>query len=218
MAGNGTVSRPPLRLLMQVSMPAGERRQKKPEKVWLEPRAMYERNKGYTRIDPWEPPRNQSEYYAQLREKRMMDQRIVNPNYSPVAKMELGNLLFDDYRFWIGGQLAVSVFAMCRACRQMPFGIEARREHFERYKCSLWMVEAIKILAAERVCAVCEKKHCKDMTWGIPVCESPCRERWMFTAGTPWPLWQVALAESKDKVMERMLAAQKEWREKKGTV
>lgn len=213
MAGQGPLSRPPLRVMMQVSMPAGERRQKKPEKTWIEPRPDWEKKLRGNRIDPWEPPRNQSEYYAQLREKRMLDQRIGVPPVPTATRMELGNLLFDDYRFWVGGQLQISVFAMCRACRMMPFGVEARRDHFEHYKCSLWMVEAIKILAAERVCVVCEKKNCKDCTWGIPLCEKPCREKWMFTIA-PWPMWQIALAETKDKVMDRMLEAQKIWREK----
>lgn len=127
----------------------------------------------------------------------------------PAKEKGKGNLEFYEYRFWIGGEAAYSEFARCRACRAVEMGLEGRKTHHKRLKCSIWITRAVAKTQDWKVCVVCEKKT-YDMKWGLYLCSEECQREWMFSPKIP-PLWLKAIAMAKPEVAQVLEAAKKEW-------
>lgn len=175
----------PFRVLLQQHMPRGERRAKKP---YL-PRYVSEPDN----ISRWVPPRPP---VMMPHQRPLPAIRPMFPSHhAPVQNLEKGNLLWQDYRFFYGAKAGSSQFSRCRACRRPFSGVKARREHIEKHKCTVWLVEAYKILncASKLILKCFEKRECvmcgaqtNEGTWGVPLCRKPnCMERWMFDDEMP---------------------------------
>jgi hypothetical protein len=89
-----------------------------------------------------------------------------------------GNLLFADYRFWVGQPAQASKYAICRCCGQMALGPYARKKHMEASKCTDILVRAYKILIQESLCVVCDV-HSTYCLWGVPL-HKQCKTAFMF--------------------------------------
>lgn len=98
---------------------------------------------------------------------------------------EEGNLPREEYRWWIGAQMPVSSWAICRYCRQAHYGLEARRAHHVMTPletgefCKQLLMQAYRNLLQKARCVVCEKVT-GSRIWGIPICGDSCERRWMY--------------------------------------
>ena len=121
----------------------------------------------------------------------LIDDPVPGMLQSAIGK-QTGNLLTPDYRFFIGAPNAASKFSMCRACRRPLHSVEDRRVHLDRFKCSVWLVEAYKVLnlhhtwrgkseLSKRCCISCSAET-GQAEWGVPLCgKDGCRAKWMFS-------------------------------------
>ena len=141
--------------------------------------------------------------------------RVIPKEKKPgdAENLPAGNLMFADYRWWVGARLPHSIFSICRACRQPIYSRkgDGRRAHHSQYKCTLWITEAATITQKGRICVMCEEKtKGNSQRWGIALCSEDCMERWMFMT-QPAPLWLRALALARPKVEKKLAAALAEY-------
>lgn len=189
---------PPIKLLMQSVMPDGTRWPllKRGKKVWTAP----SRIKG-----EWE----QHAIYGPVRKQKMWQRDVTPPKRLDFSGE--GNLQVEEYRFWQGGELAVSQWARCRACRWVvceSLRAVRMKVHMDRYKCSVHLTAAYGYLLAQKKCVVCEKK-CTGGKWGVPLCSTECQHRWMFDDPT-YPLLFEAMAKTNTPEMQGRLRSAKE--------
>lgn len=106
------------------------------------------------------------------------------------SRVPKGNLLPEEYRFWIGYKEPASKWARCRACRKEVFGDDkARTKHFsdpqfrvDGCQCTTRLVECYSKMEDVMACIVCKRQRFGNTKWGVPLCERPeCHTEWMFS-------------------------------------
>lgn len=195
---------PPIRLLKQQHLPDGKRWPKKATPPEPPPMLGHEWTQHpiygpVRRQVPHQPLTQINTFQPKLQSIRELVQEArARRDKSRKDQLTVGNLLFQDYRFFVGVKREDSFFSRCRACRQVLYGVKARREHHEKRKCSRWLVDAFKVLNRTKdaiaklpsdhcECVICGKTLEKEGKWGVPICttQKSCLERWMFDEECP---------------------------------
>ena len=119
---------------------------------------------------PWTSPRSpEKENLLQLVRKRHQEGKI--------SPLRMGNLLNGDYREFQGSATVDSDFAVCRGCDVVCRTKIHRDMH--RGTCKLTILDAIKLLGRDGLCAVCDKRTSTRM-WGVPLCDTNCQTVWRY--------------------------------------
>jgi hypothetical protein len=227
--GEREVLKPSREVLIQASARAGVRRAKRPRELLVAKQPLTPERKPLKFVPSWLRP------HGPLPGERFRDEiasvsvikapkvvRVGAKQKDKEGAMENlppGNMPFADYRWWIGAEVPISRFSMCRACREQVYSHkgEGRLLHHAKYKCTLWIVEAASITQRGRQCVMCEK-HCgKNHRWGIALCSEGCMTLWMF-AHQPTALWLRALALAKPRVEKKLKLAEAEWETRRSSV
>lgn len=221
---------PPIRLLKQQHLPDGKRWPKKvtPPEPGLLPGHEWTHHPIYgpvrRAVSPHQPLTQIDSFSPRLQSIQEMVREARADKGKKSAQFAVGNLLFQDYRFFTGVKQEDSFFSRCRACRQVLYGAKARREHHEKHKCSRWLVEAFKILNRTKdavatlpsdhcECVICGKSLEKEGKWGIPICttQKNCLERWMFDEECPSAALTGALVQAFAPLKHYLDANFQEW-------
>lgn len=112
-----------------------------------------------------------------------------------------GNLEETLYKFWIGTELRYSLRSTCRACGEVVFNSDARKNHKELCKTlyknniSCWFVLGLIHKKLEELgwCAVCGRNANHKQKWGIPLCSPECIKIWKFDEKHQYPLIEAQL-------------------------
>jgi hypothetical protein len=215
----------PLRVLGQAQLQRGERRPKQTLWTKVEPqrRAMYV---PVTNLGPRECGHYAKVYLSPGRWKCRVCNEVVEDSpgllQDKKASVTLGNLTLPDYRFFIGAPHPESKFSLCRACRRPLHSVEERRIHLDRFKCSIWLVEAYKVLNLhhtwkgkpgcedKRLCIGCATET-GQAEWGVPMCgKVECKVKWMFS-GLVQPALNNALLVVFPELRERLERNKAAW-------
>lgn len=122
------------------------------------------------------------ERYDREQSKKMVEEWMARGNR--------GNLLPDDYRFWVGDPQYASAWSMCRCCREVLHSDYQRTAHFKDghgkkdgpylLNCSQKLRIAYSELLSKGRCMTC-KEYTPHSKWGVPLCNATaCRRGWMF--------------------------------------
>lgn len=185
--GRGIGMMLPKRLLLQQHRKAGTRHEKRVTIQWTKPEPL----PIYRRILPWINHAGQEINFGDNRPSKCRTQ-------VKTEKSSLGNLLWTDYRFFVGTKEPTSQYSRCRACRAILVGHAERQKHLEQYKCALWLSESYRVLnllpnaliklgqLTKRECVSCGQVTSQSI-WGIPMCDKlkPCVDTWMFDEDMP---------------------------------
>lgn len=193
---------PPFHILVQTTLPRGSRVPKR-EKIWEAEHkaACGHGRKRWIATGQWKC----LDCNCMLEEPAKLLSPIRAPQpvkikEPPKETDDKGNLPKDAYRFWIGNTAECSIMRVCRACRRMVYSCEDAQHHIDKYKCTLWLVDAYNYLLRFKKCVVCYK-DCYGHQWGVPLCSLACIESWKF-GRHPFPAMQVALAMTSDRSLK----------------
>lgn len=91
-----------------------------------------------------------------------------------------------DYRYWCGVIASFGTnpgFATCRACGEILFHKDERKEH-KKKGCGAKLEEAYKRLRKATECIIC-KLETHRKVYGLPMCCKDCEFEWEMTTATP---------------------------------
>lgn len=94
---------------------------------------------------------------------------------------EKGNLLDDEYRFWIGSAYADIQTSVCRFCRAIMLSKQERKSHQQDGSCcrKLVTIYGMMLAAVRMECGVCGM-FCTESRWGVPLHQG-CIHDWKFS-------------------------------------
>jgi hypothetical protein len=162
MAKQTVLNRVPWGIIEQVVHPKGRRL---PSEKGLFPITDHD-----AKYRPWTSPRTpEKENLLQLVRKRHQEGKI--------SPQRMGNLLNGDYREFQGSATVDSDYSVCRGCDTVCRTKMARDLH--RNSCKLTILDAIKLLGRDGLCAVCDKRTSTRM-WGVPLCDTNCQTVWRY--------------------------------------
>lgn len=99
----------------------------------------------------------------------------------PVINNRWGNLLNDDFRYWVGASDSGNKYSRCRLCGLVCLGEEERNVHRDRSTCRQDMVRVLNILRVKNRCVTCEKQT-QGTRWGVPLCSDyACEHQFRVT-------------------------------------
>lgn len=216
---------PPKRVLMQQHHKEGNRRAKLPEIKWDKPKPKQDfaanRSAFVSNIKPWINHAGQAVFENQHR-------LIADRHKVKTEKISNGNLIWQDYRFFIGAKEPSSQYSRCRACRMVLCGQAERAEHLKQFKCTLWLTESCKVLnllphAVVKLGAITKREcvSCGQITtnslWGWPICDRPkaCIENWMFDEDIPCANLTAALVKVYEVLKGTLDGAHKQYEQNK---
>ena len=106
------------------------------------------------------------------------------PERKALEEVQLGNLLNDEYRLFVGRATNVSTWGQCRWCDGHFRNFEARKNHLTSGKCKenlseLYRNVRVATKSKPMCCLVCDLQK-DSLTWGIPICSISCANKWRF--------------------------------------
>lgn len=218
-------SMPPLKLLIKLYAPAGERLAKRPEKPpYPSSSYVHRSSKLWDEQGRWIGSQQHSSYYLTDAHRPGLDdnplgswqkleqatrKRLLLPGMSePVAprtKRSLpgGNLPKASYQFWIGRQNPKALDAFCRVCKKLCFGEEERKRHFEYSQCARIMMEAVKKWNTRelKLCSCGCAEYPKITCWGLGFRDLSCMEAFAFMEYRTSEMFRKIIEEEKAKTL-----------------
>jgi hypothetical protein len=112
-------------------------------------------------------------------------------SYSNTIKIVLANTLCNfehwEYRFWrieLNSNQTDIANVVCRCCQEILLTKTGRQRHKENKGCYNTLVEAYKLLLADKICVICNKETLQKR-WGIPMCCMKCENIWLHEQEQP---------------------------------
>lgn len=170
----------PLKILMNSSMPGGKR-EPVPSKRW-QPLRNNRESFNHRIYGPCtrNVDQNVSRLVIDQINKAEWSKQVRMSTYKrQTADLPLGNLDKNAYRYWIGAEERGSRFSKCRACRMTLLSDEDRKAHTDKFKCTVVLTDAFKLLLRDGRCVVCDDKTL-NQRYGMPLCSDVCIKYWMF--------------------------------------
>lgn len=173
----------PLKILMNASMPDGKREPVPGQKMRHRTIPIMGRENFHHPV--YGPchrniDQNVSRLVIDQINKKEFSSRIRMSSYKQqTAELPLGNLDKNGYRYWIGAEERTSRFSKCRACRMTLLSDEDRVAHTEKFKCTVVLTDAFKLLLRDGRCVVCDSQT-QNQRYGMPLCSNVCIKNWMF--------------------------------------
>lgn len=205
---------PPFRILFQQHLPSGIRRPKRVQHYVAPPPPVLK--EGWVMNPVYGPVRRGPGMLntdilqgKNLLVRGMLNARRYKREQERVkAAVVAGNLLYQDFRFFVGSKSETSRFSRCRGCRMVLIGQGERKKHMETTKHTVWLTKSFEMLnmskaavdtipVTQRECVVCARAVTGAGIWGVPLCrQERCIERWMYDDDMPSASLIAALAKS----------------------